>query len=330
VIFGTADRYLGIFLFSIIAVLFISLFVGTARRRRLQRHATGQAQGVEFQAPSPGKPKDRRGVQMRALLLVGYAAWAAVLGVRGEPVLGPLAAVILLEFALAYFRAARIMGGVVSDEAVAARVGPVVADLCGRAGCAVPRVMLRDDSVRVAGVRRMNGRMTIVLSRPFVERVSDPELTALLAHEVVHIARGDLDAARGRATVAVFGLGRMITSVVESPLNRSREERADREGAQLSGDPRALARALAAAHAVTQEMRSRLYGRAPWSWLLAPESWRLPTHPPMARRIARLEAMVESRQGSSSRRSASSRRHPGDARGFSRLTCNPGAPRSVR
>jgi heat shock protein HtpX len=151
--------------------------------------------------------------------------------------------------------------------------------------------------------------------------VTDQELAGLLAHEVVHIARGDINGARRRAIVRVLGaygatavaafvikislvaafpilaaaflVGLMITNAVLSPLSRSREERADREGAQLSGDPVALARALVVANAASQEMRRKLSGRPPWSWLLSPITWwsRL-SHPPVAKRVARLEAMV--------------------------------------
>jgi Zn-dependent protease with chaperone function len=320
VVFGTENLYLGYFFLSAIAVFFISLFVGSARRRRRQPH-TNQTQSVDFQTPSPRESNNRRDIRIRALLFLGFGVWAAVLSTRGEPVLGAFAAFTLLEFSLVLFRSAMIVGGVVSDDAVAVRVGPVVTELCGRARCVTPQVMLRDDFLRVAGVMRVKGRITLVLSRSFVERVSDQELTALLAHEVVHIARGDLKAARGRAIVGVLGgyalaagagvaikislaaafpilmaaflVGLIITNAVLSPLSRSREERADLEGAQLSGDPRASARALVAAHDISQEMRRRLHGGAPWSWLLSPvTSWRRLTHPPMAKRIARLEAMV--------------------------------------
>jgi heat shock protein HtpX len=320
-VFGTENLYLGFFFLSIIPVLFISLFVGIVRSRRRQRQADQAAQGVDFQVPSSGKSNNRRDVRMRALLFLGFGFWAAVLSARGEPVLGPIAAVILLEYSLVVFRSSMVVGGVVSDDALAARVGPAVTELCDRAKCVAPRIMLRDDFLRLAGVVRVRGRITIVLSQPFAERLSDQELTALLAHEVIHIARGDLYAARGRGTVGVLGgyglsavasvaikislaaafpivvasflVGLMITSVVLSPLSRSREERADLEGSQLNGDPRALARALAVADAVSQEIRRRLYGGLPLSWLLSPVTWwRRLTHPPTAKRIARLEAMV--------------------------------------
>lgn len=319
-VLATANGYLAIFFGSALGAMFVSLAVGAARRRRHERSPAGVAPTVEFQTRSPSRVADPRRLRLRALLIVAYAVWAAVLSAYGEPVLGPIAALVLLEFALALVRAAGITGGVVDDPQVADRVRPLVMELCRRAGCPCPRMALRDDSVRAAVVRRVRGHVTVVLSRRFVESVTDEELAALLAHELVHILRNDLDAARRRwitsflaggvlavaAGVAVeisilaaapiltaaWMVGIVATSVALSPLNRSREERADAEGALLSGDPKALARALAKAEASSRETRVELYGRSPWRWLLFPLSWRMPTHPPMARRLARLDAMA--------------------------------------
>jgi Zn-dependent protease with chaperone function len=145
--------------------------------------------------------------------------------------------------------------------------------------------------------------------------VDDPQLRALVAHEVIHIVHNDFRFARARATVAVLGgfvlgtvawiasgyetknlpifiagfiFGIMLIRVLLSPLNRRCEVRADLEGAALSGDARATAEALAIAHAQSNEARERLHGRPPWRWLLFPLSWRMPTHPRMGDRVARL------------------------------------------
>jgi heat shock protein HtpX len=320
VLLGTANSSLVIFVGAALGATCLSAFVGAARRKRRARRPSGAAQSVEFQTPSPGRVAAPRQLQARALLIVAYAIWAAVLSAYGEPVLGPIAALVLLEFALALFRAAGVTGGVVGDTQMADRVRPLVMELCRRAGCPCPRVALRDDSVRAASVRRVQGQIAIVLSRRFVDSVTDEELMALLAHELVHILRHDLDAVRRRGvasflaggalavatgvivTISILAAAPILTAawlagtlagnVALSPLNRSREERADAEGALLSGDPKALARALAKAHALSQEMRVQLYGRPPWRWLLFPLSWKLPTHPPMARRLDRLDAMA--------------------------------------
>jgi Zn-dependent protease with chaperone function len=80
----------------------------------------------------------------------------------------------------------------------------------------------------------------------------------------------------------------MLISLLLSPLNRRLEVRADVEGAALGGDAQAVAEALIVAYSISDETRDRLYGRPPWRWLLAPLSWRMPTHPPLDVRIARL------------------------------------------
>ena len=310
--------------------VFVALAIDRARHRSSRTRPAFDPtlvpdQHVQFESPPR---RGRRGRQQRFLpagLLIVYGIWAAALTIHGAPVLGPIAALVLFELALASYRAASITGGVIFDEAIAARVAPLLANLCGRAGCPVPGVALRDDAVRVAGVRRFRNRTTVVLSRAFVDEVSDPELEAILAHEVVHIARGDLGAARRRALFCVFvgtaaGLGSafgvqrlgfggfpiyfaafvlatIVSNVATAPLNRPKEARADLEGARLACDPASLARALATADAMSKETRARLYGALPWRWLLYPLSWRMPTHPRMSKRIARLEELAKAGVG---------------------------------
>ena len=122
----------------------------------------------------------------------------------------------------------------------------------------------------------------LILSRRFVDSVDDQALAAILAHEIVHIAYGDLRVGRIRAVIAFYVgaalaiasavlihlpgvtgmpiwiaaaiVGILATTVIMSPLNRPREQRADVEGAKLVGDPQALARALAQADALSVVM----------------------------------------------------------------------------
>lgn len=211
---------------------------------------------------------------------------------------------------------------VVYSDALAQRIVPPLADLCRRAGCPIPRVVLRDDIVRAAAVRRSKGRVQLVMSCQFVQRVDDRELRAIMGHEIAHIANGDLRRAKMRAVVSLLaataagiaatalssGLGvvfpvylagfmvaLMLAQVALAFPNRRRERRADLEGARIAEDPAGLASALAIAHSFTQEARRQIYGPRPWRWLLSPLSWTLPTHPPMAQRIATLESVASDR-----------------------------------
>lgn len=280
-------------------------------------------------------------MQFNAALFAVYGLWAVGIAAAGHVVLGALAAFVLLELSLAAVRISDITGRVVTDERVAARMAPILDDLCRRAGCAAPRVVLRDDVTRAAAVRRRRRRGTrprtmaaratttgardreqkvdLLLSRPFVDKVDDARLRALVAHELVHVVRHDLRFARRRGLVASIGgitlavaagialadgfndipvslaaaiVGSLAVNVLLSPLNRRREVRADVEGARLSGDPGALADALLVAHAQSNETRDRLFGHPPWRWILSPLSWRMPTHPRMATRIARLRSLA--------------------------------------
>jgi heat shock protein HtpX len=258
---------------------------------------------------------------VRALLFLGYVVWAAFT-IRQDAVGGALATLFWLDMTVVSIRMASLTGTVVWDRDTATRVAPMVRELCEKARCIAPRVMLRSDARRAAGVRRgrRGGRPTLILSVDFARRVDDNSLRAVLAHEVVHIVRGDLRAARVRSLVAffvgglaggvaavatdpsghgvpevpawaaAFGVGLLLTLAVLSPLNRPRETRADLEGAALCGDPAALARGLGEAHRLSAEVRQRLLGPLALRILLAPVAWRLPTHPPMPRRIADLEA----------------------------------------
>ena len=304
---------------------FLAAAIVSGRTRRSQRRSATSVQlpngkSVTFETVRRRGLPDNRRVQFNAIIFVSFGIWSAVLTFKGAPILGPIAAFVFVELALAGYRLSTITGHVVTDEAAAARVAQLLNDVCNQAGCPSPRVMLRVDAVRVAAVRRVRKQTTLVLSRSFVNETDDQALKALLAHEIVHIVRDDLKAARRRALVAVFAgaalvvvigavaplpgiagmpisfataiVGIMATSAGLSPLNRSREERADLEGARLVGDPDAMARALIRAQALSDETRQRLFGPPPWRWLLSPLSWRMPTHPPLAKRIAHLKSMA--------------------------------------
>jgi heat shock protein HtpX len=260
-----------------------------------------------------------------SLYFLALGGWAVVGSWHRNRVLGLVAGVVFLELTSLTLRASMLVGGAVDPEGQAERIAPLLEGLCAKAACAVPKVAIRDGAVRVAAVRPGRDRqLLLVLSAPYVQQVDDRQLGAILAHEVVHIARDDLGWAKIRmwasllfAVVGAIAVGAaaggyhrvafpvylasgavalFVANAVFSTLNRRLERRADVEGAALCNDPAGLASALGVAEAFSNDFRRRLYAPWPWRWILFPVSWRMPSHPPMSERVRRLRdlASIES------------------------------------
>ena len=273
---------------------------------------------VEFQPPR-GRVRTRGRLWFNSLYFLVLGVWAVLGSWHQHMILGLVAGLVYLELTLAVFRMSTSVGGVVYSEELAARIAPLLEDLCARAKCALPRVVIRDDAVRAACVRKSRGRVWLVLSRHFVDSIDDRQLGAVMAHEVVHITRDDFKsvkarmwvslifaaaggialgiAAGGELVLPVYGaagiVAVMAANVGLSTFNRRLERRADIEGASLCGGPIALASALAVANEFSEQARRRIFGPRPWRWILSPLSWRMPTHPPMSERILRLRDLAE-------------------------------------
>ena len=280
---------------------------------------------VEFQPPSaPARSTTR--LWWNSAYFVVLAIWSILGSWYGQRVVGFLSALVYLELTLAMIRVRKFTGGTVYSEDLARRVVPPLLELCARARCAVPKVVLRDDTLRAASVRQGPGSLRLVLSSVFMSRVDDRQLRAILAHEIVHISRRDLKWAKlrvwtalligvaggtafaladaGQVILPIFLAGYLVTflasQVALSWLNRPLERRADSEGALLAGDPAGLAGALQIAQSFGEEARLLVHGSPPWRWLLSPLSWRFPTHPPMSERISALQDITRSQGFSAS------------------------------
>jgi heat shock protein HtpX len=163
-------------------------------------------------------------------------------------------------------------------QEVDARTAPelygAVQELAGRAGLPMPRVYLIDEAQPNAFATGRNPEHAAVAATTGILQLLTPrELRGVLGHELTHVMHRDIltstitaSIAGAISTLAQFGMffgGRdddnrnplvallvlilapIAAMLIQLAISRSREYDADRGGAEVSGDPRALADALA-------------------------------------------------------------------------------------
>jgi heat shock protein HtpX len=159
----------------------------------------------------------------------------------------------------------------------APRLFDITARLAARAGIPMPALyVIHEDQPNAFATGRSPSRAAVAVNTGLLELMSEPEAAGVIAHELAHIKNRDTLIMTVTATIAgaigmltqfgfmfggrdsegrqsPFGPIGMILMVVLAPLaamivqmaiSRSREYEADRVGAQICGEPLALANAL--------------------------------------------------------------------------------------
>jgi heat shock protein HtpX len=271
----------------------------------------------------------------RTMLLL--AALTALFMALGFTIGGPRGAMIAFLVAagmnlFTYWNADKIVLRMHNAREVDASAAPllhgIVSRLAGRAGLPMPRVYLIDSPHPNAFATGRNPANAAVAATVGLIRILDrDEVEAVMAHELAHVKNRDTLIMTMTATIAGaismlanFGLffrggdGRgnvlaMLLAVLVAPfaamivqlaISRTREYGADRGGAEICRNPRALASALAKLGEAAARIPNPVAARNPAaaSLYIVPGLGRgrgdslFSTHPATENRIAALEAMA--------------------------------------
>ena len=219
---------------------------------------------------------------LMAAITALFMAIGAVLGGRSGMMLALLIALGMNVFS--YWFSDKLVLKMYNAQEVDASTAPqfyrMVAELAQRAGLPMPRVyLIQEDAPNAFATGRNPSHAAVAATTGILRVLSERELRGVMAHELAHVKHRDIlistisatmagaismlanfamffggRDSEGRpanpiAALAVAFLAPIAAGLIQMAISRAREFEADRGGAEISGDPQALASALQKIHA---------------------------------------------------------------------------------
>lgn len=250
----------------------------------------------------------------------------------------------IMNFAMYFFSDKLALAGAhakpVSEQELPS-VYQIVRSLTQRENMPMPKIyLIQSPQPNAFATGRNPNHAAVAVTTGILELMDHAELEGVLGHELSHVRNRDILIASIAATLAValsflvrmsfwFGMGRdrdrgsnpvgaivgilaiilapLAAMVIQMAISRSREYEADRSGAEMTGSPLALARALAKLEQGTSRIPMQVdpstaqlfiadplkaFGRR-GSGGMGSLARMFSTHPPIPERIARLEDMAQ-------------------------------------
>jgi len=208
----------------------------------------------------------------------------------------------------------------------------LVKSLADRGGLPMPRLyVIPNETPNAFATGRNPGHAAVAVTEGLRRLMNREELSGVLAHELAHVKNRDILIGTIAATMAgaimilanmakwgaIFGgvggrdnrnsgnifvllamaiIAPLAAMIIQMAISRSREYLADETGANLSGNPRGLARALAKLGQASGRLPMEANPATAHMFIVNPLTGRnftnlFSTHPPLEERIARLQAM---------------------------------------
>ncbi len=267
-------------------------------------------------------------VMTALLLFVGM-----ILAGRQGMILGLVIAVVM-NFSSYFFsdKLALAMSGAqpISREE-GPRIYQIVERLAAKANIPVPKIfMIATDSPNAFATGRNPNHASVAVTRGILDICDDEEIEGVLAHELGHVKNRDILTSAVVATIAgaisliaqmayyaeIFGFGGgggsdnrrggalsalammivapFVAMLIQLAISRSREYEADHTGAEITGNPYGLARALDKIDKWAKQVPMRVSPSMAHLFIYQPLTTQeifsslFSTHPPIRKRIERL------------------------------------------